>query len=175
MLKVAAIAVTIALAVTGAIALVGGDDDDDGEATVSGPPGYEFTLLRPDGWTAVPEAERDLIPGRPLTVLRRGEGSGLVTVNAPEQRQQNLDAIAAQLDQRLKDEIGDFRKVGARVVRVEAGEALLYSYARTRRGTAHTVLVVPTAERIYAVNATVPAGAEDAAKDVGRILLSFDI
>lgn len=173
MFKVAAIVVVIALAVVGVIALVGGDDDAD-EAAVSGPPGYEFTLLQPEGWTAVEEDELALIPGKPLAVLRRGEGEGLVTVTAPAKREQDFDAIAAQLDKRLKKEIGDFRKVDARVVKVEAGQALLYSYARTKRGTAHTVLVVPTAERTYTVTAAVPAGAEQAARDVGRILLSFD-
>jgi hypothetical protein len=98
-----------------------------------------------------------------------------VTVNAPAQREQDLDAIAARLDSRLRKEISDFRKVGARVVDVEAGPALLYSYARTDAGTAHTLLVVPTATRTYTVNAAVPAGAEDAAKEVGKILFSFDI
>jgi hypothetical protein len=98
-----------------------------------------------------------------------------VTVNAPAKRERNLDAVAAALDKRLAKEIDDFRKVGARVVEVEAGEALLYSYARARRGTAHTLLVVPDVDRTYTVNAAVPAGAEDAARDVGRILLSFDI
>ena len=174
MFKVAAIVVVIALAVVGVIAFVGGDDDAE-EASVSGPPGYEFTMLQPDGWTAVEEDELALIPGKPLAVLRRGEGEGLVTVNAPTRQQEDLDDVAAQLDERLSREIADFRKVGARVAQVGAGQGLLYSYARTKRGTAHTLLVVPTAERTYTVSAAVPAGAEDAAKDVGRILLSFDV
>ena len=173
LLKVAAVGVVILLGVAGVLALVGGGDDDDA-STVSGPAGYEFTLLQPDGWTAVGDAERESIPGAPLAVLRREGGGGLVTVNAPAQRARDLDTVSAQLDKRLRREIDDFRRVGARVVQVEAGEALLYSYARTKRGTAHTLLVVPGAERTYTVNAAVPAGAEDAAKDVGRILMSFD-
>jgi hypothetical protein len=173
LLKVAGLAVVVAVAVVGAIVLLGGDDD--GDASITGPPGHEFTLLRPEGWTAVGDAERNLVPGKPLAVLRRGDGAGLITVNAPAQREQDLDAIAAQLDKRLRREISDFRKVGARVVDVEAGTALLYSYARTEAGTAHTLLVVPRARRTYTLNAAVPAGAEDAAKEVGRILLSFDI
>ena len=174
MLKVAAIAVVVPLVVAGAIVLLSGDDED-GDASITGPPSHAFTLLRPEGWTTVGDAERALVPGKPLAVLRREEGGGLVTVNAPAQREQDLDAIAAQLDKRLRKEIGDFRKVGARVVDVQAGTALLYSYARTDAGTAHTLLVVPTARRTYTVNAAVPAGAEDAAKEVGKILLSFDI
>lgn len=167
------VAAGIAALGLGISALLG--DDSDEEATVKGPPGYEFTLLRPEGWTEVSDEELELIPGKPLAVLRRGEGGGLVTVNAPAKREQDLDAIAAELDRRLRKEIDDFRKVGARVVEVEAGSALLYSYARTEAGTAHTLLVVPTPDRTYTVNAAVPAGAEDAAKEVGEILLSFDI
>lgn len=176
LLKVAAVGVVILLGVAGVLALVGGSDGGDGDdtSTVSGPAGYEFALLQPDGWTAVGDAERESIPGAPLAVLRRDGGGGLVTVNAPAQRARDLDTVSAQLDKRLRRELGDFRRVGARVVQVEAGEALLYSYARTERGTAHTLLVVPGAERTYTVNAAVPAGAEDAAKDVGRILMSFD-
>jgi hypothetical protein len=173
LLKVAAVGVVILLGVAGALALVGRGDGDS-PSKVSGPAGYEFTVLQPDGWTAVGDAERKSIPGAPLAVLRRDGGGGLVTVNAPAQEARNFDRVAAQLDRRLRREIRDFRRVGARSVQVEAGEALLYSYARTRRGTAHTVLVVPGAERTYTVNAAVPAGAEDAAKDVGRILMSFD-
>ena len=171
-LLLVAAAAGVAALVFGLSALLG--DDGDEEATITGPPGHEFTLLRPDGWSEVSDEDRELIPGKPLAVLRRGEGEGLVTVNAPAQPEQNLDAIAAQLDKRLEKAIPDFRKVGARVVRVEAGRALLYSYARSRRGTAHTLLVVPTPERTYTVNAVVPAGAEDAAREVGAILLSFD-
>ena len=172
-LRIVAVAGAIALVVLGAVVLLGGDDEE--EATVKGPPGHEFTLLRPDGWTEVGAEERDLIPGKPLAVLRRGKGEGLVTVNAPARREQDVDAIAAELDKRLGKEIPDFRKVAARIVRVEAGRALLYSYVRTKKATAHTLLVVPSANATYTVNAVVPAGAEDAARDVGRILNSFDV
>jgi hypothetical protein len=173
-LWVAAVAAAVALVMAGAAALLGGDDDE-GEDTITGPPGNQFTLERPAGWRQVPEDERERLPGQPLAVLRRDKGRGLVIVDAPARSERDLDAVSKQLDSRLQNEIGDFRRVGAREVRVKAGRALLYSYARTRRGTAHTVLVVPAADRTYTVNAVVPAGADDAARDVGRILLSFDL
>ena len=166
-------AAAIAAVVVGAIVLFGGDEDDD-EATVKGPAGREFTLLRPEGWSEVGAEERDLIPGKPLAVMRRDKGEGLVTVNAPARREQDVDAIATELDRRLGKALPDFRKVAARVVRVEAGRALLYSYVRTKKATAHTLLVVPGQDVTYTVNAVVPAGAEDAARDVGQILNSFD-
>jgi hypothetical protein len=171
-LWVGAAAAVIAALVFAIAALLG--DDGNEEATVKGPPGYEFTLMRPDGWTEVSDDERELLPGEPLAVLRRGEGEGLVTVNAPAKSERDLDAVAKQLDRRLQKAIPDFRKVAARVVRVKAGPALLYSYARSRRATAHTLLGVPTSERSYTVDGVVPAGADDAAREVGAILFSFD-
>jgi hypothetical protein len=170
--RIVAVAAAIAVVVVGAVVLFGGDGDD--EATVTGPAGREFTLLRPEGWIEVGAEERDLIPGEPLAVMRRETGEGLVTVNAPARREQDVDAIAAELDRRLGKALPDFRKVTARVVRVEAGRALLYSYVRTKKATAHTLLVVPGPDVTYTVNAVVPAGAEDAARDVGQILNSFD-
>jgi len=172
-LRIVAVAATVALVVIGALVVLGGDDEQ--EATIKGPHGREFTLLRPDGWSEVGAEERNLIPGEPLAVMRREEGEGLVTVTAPADREQDVDAIAAELDRRLAKAIPDFRKVAARVVRVAAGRALLYSYVRTKKATAHTLLVVPGPDVTYTVNAVVPAGAEDAARDVGEILNSFDV
>ncbi len=172
MLRVALAAAAIAALAFGLIALLGGDDD---EATVTGPPGNDFTLVRPDGWRALSDEERDELPGNPLVVMRRGEGEGLLIVEAPSGTERDLDAVSKSLDKRLEKAIPDFRKASARVVEVEAGRALLYSYARARKATAHTILVVPTDDRTYTLNAAVPAGAEDAAREVGRILFSFDL
>jgi hypothetical protein len=166
--------VVVALTAIGAIALLGGDDGDE-ESTVTGPPGNEFTLLRPDGWREVPDAEREELPGDPLLVMRRDQGQGLLIVNAPSDSERDLDKVSRTLDRRLRRALPDFRKASARVVDVKAGPALLYSYARARRATSHTVLVVPTDDRTYTLNAVVPAGADDAAREVGTILFSFDV
>jgi hypothetical protein len=172
-LQVGAAAAAAAI-VVGAITL-GGDDDGDEVATVEGPPGNDFTLARADGWREVPDDEREELPGNPLLVMRRGQGQGLLIVNAPSGSERNLDRVSRSLDRRLRKAIPDFRKASARVVEVEAGQALLYSYARGRRATAHTILVVPTDDRTYTINAVVPAGADDAAREVGAMLFSFDI
>jgi hypothetical protein len=172
--QLVAAAIVIALVVIGAIVLLGGDDDGGAE-TIKGPPDDEFSLLKPDGWEEVSGDELALIPGKPLAVLRRGEGEGLVTVTAPTKAGSNIEDAAAELDKRLSKALPDFRKVSARIVEVQAGRALLYSYVRTKKATAHTILVVPGPERTYTVNAVVPAGAEDAARDVGEILNSFDV
>lgn len=172
--RVAVAAAVIAALVFGLSSLLGGDDGEE-EATVKGPPGQDFTLVRPDGWSEVSDAERAELPGNPLLVMRRGEGQGLLVVNAPSGSERDLDRVSRSLDKRLQKAIPDFRKASARVVDVKAGPALLYSYARVRRATAHTILVVPTDDRTYTLNAVVPAGADDAAREVGRILFSFEV
>jgi len=176
---VAALAV-VAVAVYAVLQLTGDDDDKDsggdggGTTTVKGPAGNDFTLQTPDGWKAVSEDQRQAIPGRPVLVLRRDDQHGLVVVNVQPGKVKSFDNQVKVLDRRLKKAIPDFQKVGARVVNVKAGKALLYSYARRKRGTAHTLLVVPAGDRSYSLNAAVPAGAKDAAQEVGTILLSFD-
>jgi len=172
-----AFAAIIAAVVIGVVALTGDDDSDTGGATtttVTGPAGNEFTLQVPAGWTAVAADQREGLPGDPLVVLRRDEQKGLVVVNVQPGKVKNFDTQVKTLDRRLEKAIPDFQKVGARIVEVKAGKALLYSYARRERGTAHTLLVVPAGDRSYSVNGAVPAGEDDAAREMGAILLSFD-
>jgi hypothetical protein len=174
-LRVAVAAAVIAALVFGLSSLLGGDDGGEEAATVKGPPGEDFTLVRPDGWSEVSDDEREGLPGNPLLVMRRGEGQGLLIVNAPSGSERDLEKVSRSLDERLQNAIPDFRKASARVVEVKAGPALLYSYARAQKATAHTILVVPTDDRTYTLNGVVPAGADDAAREVGRILFSFDV
>ena len=171
-----AVVVAIAAVVFGVRALTG-DDDGGGNDTVevTGPEGADFTLAQPDGWRQLSGDELEGLAGNPVAVLRRDEGQGIVIVNAPSGPERDLDRVAKRLDEELEKALPDFRKVGARVVDVEAGPALLYSYARTRKATAHTTLVVPTDDRTYTLNAVVPAGADEAAREVGEILFSFDL
>jgi hypothetical protein len=175
-LRIVAVVVAIAAIVLGVRALTG-DDDEGGDDTVkvTAPAGPDFTIEQPEGWRLVPDDERAGLAGNPLAVMRRDEGQGIVIVNAPSGTERDLDRVARGLDKRLEKALPDFRKVGARVVEVQAGPGLLYSYVRTRRATAHTTLVVPTDDRTYTLNAVVPAGADDAAREVGTILFSFDV
>jgi hypothetical protein len=176
-LRLVAFVAIIAAVVIGVITLTGGDDDGDtgsGTTTTVTGPDEAFTLQVPAGWTAVSADELQAVPGKPLAVLRRDDQKGLVVVNVQPGKVKNFDAQVRTLDRRLGKAIPDFQKVGARVVDVKAGKALLYSYARRERGTAHTLLVVPAGDRSYSVNGAVPAGENDAAREMGSILLSFD-
>jgi hypothetical protein len=176
-MRFAAFLAVIAAVVIGVITLTGGDDDGDtgsGTTTTVTGPDEAFTLQVPAGWTTVSADELQAVPGKPLAVLRRDDQKGLVVVNVQPGKVKDFDAQVRTLDRRLGKAIPDFQKVGARVVDVKAGKALLYSYARRERGTAHTLLVVPAGDRSYSVNGAVPAGENEAAREMGSILLSFD-
>jgi hypothetical protein len=177
-LRIVGLLAIVAAVVIGVIALTGDDDSDSGggsTTTVSGPADNEFTLQVPDGWTEVAADQRQAVPGEPLMVLQRDDQTGLVVVNVQQGKVKNFDAQVRTLDRRLEKAIPDFEKVGARIVEVKAGKALLYSYARKERGTAHSLLVVPAGDKSYSLNGAVPAGENDAAREMGAILLSFDL
>jgi hypothetical protein len=171
MLVALAVAVLV-LVVLAVVVFVGGGDD--GKVTVKGPSGEELSVEKPDGWSELSKNELQALPGNPVAVLRRDDGGGLVVLNAQEGAAQDLRQVSGQLDRRLRKELPDFRKVSSRRVRVKAGPALLYSYARKQKGTAHTILVVPTEGRSYTLNAAVGAGEDQAARGAGKILFSFD-
>jgi hypothetical protein len=151
----------------------GGRDSGATPISLAVPGGSEVTLETPEGWKQVSAKQVAQLPGSPLAVLRREDGQGLVTVNAHEGTPADLSTLALDLDRRLRREIPDFRKVNSRKVQVKAGEALLYSYARATKGTAHTLLVVPAGKRSYTLGAAVSAGADDAAREAGQILFGF--
>jgi hypothetical protein len=151
---------------------LGGDDEKS--ASVDGIGGDNLSLEVPDGWNRLSGDELASLPGDPLAVFRRDDGEGLVIVNAQKGRAGKFTQVARQLDKRLARQIPDFRKVRSRTVRVEAGTALLYSYARRKKGTAHTLIVVPAGDHSYTINAAVPAGSQDAAQQAGKIIFSFD-
>jgi hypothetical protein len=59
-------------------------------------------------------------------------------------------------------------------VKIKAGLALFYSYIRKTKGTAHSVVVVPGRSQSYVLNAVVPAGENQIARQVGAMIRSFD-
>jgi len=50
-----------------------------------------------------------------------------------------------------------------------------YSYLRERRGTVHTILIVPAGSRSYVLNSVSQPGADDAAREIGEIMTSFSL
>lgn len=147
----------------------------DDDRLVHGPESSPFTVTAPRGWEPVPEGELSGMPGSPLVVLRQSGGEGIVAIGEERGVSRNLTRLSRALRAELRERFPDFKLVRTRRIAVEAGPALSLSYARTRKGTAHTLLVVPAGDRSYTLNAVVPAGHDEAAAAVGEILASFDV
>ena len=148
--------------------------DTGSTSTIHGPSGTPFIVSQPEGWESLPEDQLSALPGAPIGALRRTDGNGIVVINTQPGTKGSLQQLSRKLVSKLRNSIPDFKLVSAHTVLVEAGPALSISYARTKQGTADTLLLVPAAGRIYTLNAVVPAGQEDAAHDAGIILSSFD-
>ena len=59
------------------------------------------------------------------------------------------------------------------MIEIGAGKAFFFSYIRKTKGTVHTVVVVPDGKRSYVLNTVSRGGAENVARQVARIILSF--
>jgi len=147
---------------------------DDGPPTVEGPPEAPFTVTLPAGWQTMPADELAAQPGTPLAVLTAPGGNGVVTINVQPGTNADYSKLSKDLEKRLAERIPDFKLVASHPVEVQAGRALSISYARTKQGTANTLLLVPGSGRLYTLNAAVPAGQTVSAQGAAQILSSFD-
>jgi hypothetical protein len=163
----------VALALAGAaiwyFAIRDGDSD-----TVRGPSGAEFSVTRPSGWDTVSSDELAALPGSPLAVLRQTDGPAIVIINSQPQTSASLPQLSKELQSKLEQKISDFKLVRSRIINVPAGQAISITYARTAKGTANTLVVVPAGGHVYTLNAVVPAGEEAAARQVAEIINSFN-
>ena len=162
----------IAVAAVIVLLLTGGDDQIE---PAQGPADNPFTVTRPSGWESLSPEQLATLPRQPVAVLSQTDGKGIVVINLNPRTNADLSKLSDRLEARLSNKIPDFKLVESRPVTVQAGRALSLSYARTKKGTATTLLVVPTSEGLYTLNAVVPAGQDAAARDAARILSSFDL
>jgi hypothetical protein len=58
-------------------------------------------------------------------------------------------------------------------VKTAGGNAFFYSYIRKKKGTVHTVVVVPDGDRSYALNTVSKGGQEKTAREIANMILSF--
>jgi len=173
MLGAVALVAALAAAVLFAIlALTGGDGDKAGK--LEGSSEDAFTLNYPKGWRPLSGKELGALPGHPLAVLRRENRSGLVMLRREGRAPDSFREFSSDLTGELDRRIPDFQKRTSKVVKIRAGSAFFYSYIRKRKGTVHTVLVVPAENRSYALNTVSPGGDEKVAREIARIILSFD-
>jgi hypothetical protein len=147
----------VVLAVVGAVHLFAG-------APGSGDSAQPFSIAAPAGWS--------IARGPSTAVLRRGDGRGTVTVRRIPALSGDLRTVARELTAQLRRQIPGFRLVSARIGRVRAGGAFLYTFVRGN-GTVQSLTVTKVGGATYRIDTVVPAGAPDAAREAGAAVGSF--
>ena len=150
-----------------------GDTASNNGPSLKGPDTAPFSMDHPKTWRALTVKELATLPGGPLAVLRRKDGRGTVVITERGPVAIPLDQLATQLKGRLNKRFSDFREIGAKTVSLKSGRALVYTFARTKTGTAQSLVVVPGEKRSYTLNAIVPPRSPDAAREVGAMIASF--
>jgi hypothetical protein len=132
----------------------------------AGPAG-SFRVTVPQGWTVA----RGTDSGSPVAFLRRPDGHGLVIIRRTGAVTGDLRTVARSLTARLRAQLPGFRLVGARLGRVRAGGAFLYTFVRG--GTAQGLAVTRVKGVTYRIDSMVTPGSPDAARQAGAIVGSF--
>jgi hypothetical protein len=153
---------------------VSGSSEVTGPADVRGPDATPFSLTLPSGWRAESQEELSRQPGSPVAVMAQTDGAGVLIINTQPPSNAAVAAVGKTVEQKLRRTIPDFKLVGAGPINIEAGQAFQISYARTKSGTANTLVVVPAGGRIYTLNSVVPGGDQDAVKQAIDMIKSFN-
>jgi hypothetical protein len=152
----------------------GGDDAKDATPVLKGPQTAPFRLQYPRTWKPLNDAQLATLPGDPAAVLRRTDGRGTFVVTVRPPVSSPLDKLPRGLKARLSAQYPDFREVSAKVASLHGTRALIYTFTRTKTGTAQSLVVVPSGNRSFTLNAVVPARSPDSAREVGAMIASFD-
>jgi hypothetical protein len=164
------------LVVAGAFATATGVFGGNAATTpaVTGPRSAPFHLAYPRTWHPLDATQLAQLPGPPLAVLRRTDGHGTLVVAERPALTTPLERLPQGLKRSLGRQFTDFREIGAKLVTLHGTRALVYTFARTRSGTAQSVVVVPAGNHSFTLNAVLPRQSPEAAREVGAMIASFD-
>lgn len=169
----AAVAAVLASAlVAGAALLWPGGEHAPGLGTVA-TAGGAFELSYPAGWEAAGPRALLAADGRPDALLRRSDGRGVVSVHEQPRLDGSLSAVERDLDRRLERSMPDARHVATRVVRLETGPALSYTFVRERSGLVHAIVVAPAGARTLVIETAARGDAAGVATEIGGIVRSL--
>ena len=144
-----------------------------GDRTLTGPPSDPFHLRYTHDWQKLSPGQLRALSNVPLAMLRQNNGKGVIVIRR-DKRAVSLDKrFASELDRQLRARLPDYRLISARIVSTRAGGAFYFAYVRLRRGTLHTVLIVPAGDHSYVLDTVSNPGAGDVSKEIGKIIGSF--
>ena len=102
-------------------------------------------------------------PGRGVVIVKTGP--------APED--QSLKQLTSGLMSRLKQRFPDFRFVSGRVQRLRGGPAYLFTFVRTKQGTAQSIALIRLGGVFYTIDTVTKSGETAAASEAAGIVRSF--
>jgi hypothetical protein len=164
-------AVLASALVAGAALLWLGGEDRPGVSTVA-TTGGAFELSYPAGWQAAGPQQLAATAGRPEALLRRADGRGAVSVHVQPRLDGSLAAVERDLDRRLERSMPDARHMATRVVQLDTGRALSYTFVRQRAGLAHAIVVAPAGARTLVIETAARGDAGGVATEIGGIVRS---
>lgn len=127
-------------------------------------PGHEaFSLTVPKGWR--------LSHSGSSLVVRSHDRHGAVVISRAGDVRGSLRTVATQLTRRFAARVPGFRLIGARVGRVRAGSAFVYTFVRP--GAAQTLTLTKVHGILYRIDSVVRAGSPGAARAAGAAIASF--
>jgi hypothetical protein len=142
---------------------------------LEGPASDRFTIRYPPSWRPLSRDELVLLGGTPVAALRRKDKRGFVIVRREKGRAGgDLNKFATALSRGLKRQVSDYQPRTAKLIKVRAGKAFFLSYIRKRAATVHSVVIVPAGRKTFTLNTVSGGRARDVAREIGRIVLSFD-
>ena len=171
--------VAVGAVVAAVLILTGGGGDSKkgtaGPVTGSADKANAFTISYPNTWTPLSKDKVAGLPGRPLSVIRRKDGKGVVIVRREQGAPPaDLSRLGADLGRQLKKRMPDLKLRSTKTVKLRSGNALFTSYIRKRTGTVQSVVVVPAKNKTFTLNTVSRGGANDVAREIGRMILSFN-
>jgi hypothetical protein len=162
--------VAVGVVIVAVALLTGGGSSGNG--TVSG--SNAFNISYPKTWSPLPKDKLASLPGHPLAVLRRNDGQGVVVIRseagAPPA---DLNKLGADLARQLRRRDPSLKIHTQKVVKLRSGEALFTTYL-TRTGRVQSSVVVPAGKRTFTLNTFSRGGADDVAREIGKMIVSFD-
>jgi hypothetical protein len=133
-----------------------------------------FNISYPSSWNPLSKQKLAALPGHPVTVLRRNDGQGLLVI-----RRQlgtppaDLNMLGADFARQLRRRDPSLKIHTQKIVEIRSGQALYTSYI-SKKGTVQTVIVVPAGKQTYTINTFSRGGADNVAREIGKMILSFD-
>ena len=182
MLAVVAV-VALALAFTGVVRYgssksnVAGQKKRPGRTqTISGPTATPFELRYPPGWRKISKGDlQRTVDDAPAAAIRRADGRGIVTLTVRGPLAGPIDELREDFAKALASRFDDFELVTSTELQVAAGRGMYTSWILRDEGRVHGNLTVPVGDRSYTLDAALPSGASDVAREVGAIFGSFAV